>query len=235
MNRTLFNALYCLVASLAMAAMFVSLGYPFTHSFALGTMFLPGGFLLNYCLLLPEFNEKKINLLHIIYILLGVVICQEFLMLLCHWYFMTLDKELYINMSPLFANPIFLVFMLVLLAVGQYYLNRRMRQKNISVINKVTFTSNYKKITLEVCSILYVESRDTEVFIYTTDGKAYRSQRPISQWENILEGEFIRIHRSFLVNRLSVTSLENDYVYCGDMQLPISRKYKKAVHELWEK
>lgn len=145
MNRTLFNVLYCLAASFVMAVMFISLGYPFAHSLTLGTMFLPGGLLLNYCLQLPEFNGKKINVLHIIYILLGGVICQEFLMLLCHWYFMILDKALCINMSPLFANPVFLVFMLMALAVGQFYLNRRMQQRDKALINKVTFTSNYKK------------------------------------------------------------------------------------------
>lgn len=233
MNRTLFNVLYCLTASFVMAVMFISLGYPFAHSFALGTMFLPGGLLLNYCLQLPEFNREKVNVLHIIYILLGGVIFQEFLMLLCHWYFMILDKALCINMSPLFANPIFLVFMLMALAVGQFYLNRQMQQRDKAVINKITFTSNYKKITLETGNILYVESRDTEVYIYTVDGELYKSQRPISQWENILEDNFIRIHRAFLVNKTMISLSGNDCVCCAGKQLPVSRKYKKAVQALF--
>lgn len=88
-------------------------------------------------------------------------------------------------------------------------------------------------LTLETHNILYVESRDTEVYIYTVDGELYKSQRHISQWENILEDNFIRIHRAFLVNKTMISLSGNDSVCCAGKQLPVSRKYKKAVQALF--
>ena len=40
---------------------------------------------------------------------------------------------------------------------------------------------------------------------------------------------FIRIHRAYLVNRAAVTGVDVDLLYIGDIQLPISRKYKDTV------
>ena len=35
--------------------------------------------------------------------------------------------------------------------------------------------------------------------------------------------------RAFLVNRTAITRVDVDFLYLGDIQLPISRKYKDAV------
>jgi DNA-binding LytR/AlgR family response regulator len=40
---------------------------------------------------------------------------------------------------------------------------------------------------------------------------------------------FIRIHRSFLVNKKKVASFGHDYVKVQDKQLPVGRKYKKEA------
>ena len=34
---------------------------------------------------------------------------------------------------------------------------------------------------------------------------------------------------SYIVNREAITSIDKEYVYIGDSQLPISRKYYKVV------
>lgn len=53
--------------------------------------------------------------------------------------------------------------------------------------------------------------------------------RIISQWENLLGSDFLRIHRSYLIN-LSVSTLASlDTVNVGGVLLPVSRKYKDAV------
>lgn len=53
--------------------------------------------------------------------------------------------------------------------------------------------------------------------------------RIISQWENLLGSDFLRIHRSYLVI-LSVSTLASpDTVNTGGVPLPVSRKCKDAV------
>ena len=44
---------------------------------------------------------------------------------------------------------------------------------------------------------------------------------------------FLRIHRSYLVNKTAVTGVDVDLLYIGETQLPISRKYREEVTELF--
>ena len=93
----------------------------------------------------------------------------------------------------------------------------------------ITFTSDYRKVTLKIAEIAYIESRDTEVWIHAADERSFRNKTPITQWQNILENGFIRIHRSYLVNRTFITSYDNESVTVNEKKLPISRKNREEV------
>jgi DNA-binding LytR/AlgR family response regulator len=84
-------------------------------------------------------------------------------------------------------------------------------------------------VTLPLNEILYVESNDDATCIVASGGRRFKNYTPISQWEATLWPHFIRIHRSFLVNRSAVTRIDVDLLYIDDIQLPISRKYKDTV------
>ena len=77
--------------------------------------------------------------------------------------------------------------------------------------------------------ILYVESRDSEVWIAARDGQAYRNRNGITQWENLLGDGFLRIHRAFLVNVAASALTSSDTVEVAGKELPVSRKYKENV------
>jgi DNA-binding LytR/AlgR family response regulator len=84
-------------------------------------------------------------------------------------------------------------------------------------------------VTLLTEQILYVESNDAETWVHTLDGERYRNKTNISQWEQILEDDFLRTHRSFLVNINQVTKMETDSIQLGETSIPVSRKYKEVV------
>jgi DNA-binding LytR/AlgR family response regulator len=84
-------------------------------------------------------------------------------------------------------------------------------------------------VSLRPEEILYVESNDDATLVVTTDGRRFKNYTPISQWEALLGTGFLRIHRSYLVNKAAVTRVDVDLLYLGELQLPISRKYKDAV------
>ena len=88
-------------------------------------------------------------------------------------------------------------------------------------------------MTLSIEEILYVESNDDVTIVYATDGRCYRNITPISRWEAILNPHFLRIHRSYLVNKTAVTGVDVDLLYIGETQLPISRKYRDEVLGLY--
>ena len=86
-------------------------------------------------------------------------------------------------------------------------------------------------MTLLQADILYVESNDTEVWIHAADGQKYRNKTPISQWENMLGIDFVRIHRSFLVSRAQIINTQADTVTLKNQEtLPISKKYQNFAN-----
>ena len=84
-------------------------------------------------------------------------------------------------------------------------------------------------MTLPLAEIAYVESNDTEVRIVTLSGEAYRNRTGIGQWENLLGEDFLRIHRSYLINVNSASIVSPDLVSVCGTELPVSRKYKETV------
>ncbi|MBR0223589.1 MAG: LytTR family transcriptional regulator DNA-binding domain-containing protein, partial [Bacteroidales bacterium] len=53
-------------------------------------------------------------------------------------------------------------------------------------------------------------------------GQSYRNKTRIGQWENILGEDFVRIHRSYLVNRACISSVEADsLVAAGAAECPL--------------
>ena len=57
------------------------------------------------------------------------------------------------------------------------------------------------------------------------------SKEKISHMEKYLPEGFIRIHRSFIVNRSKISTFSREYVMVGGKELPISRSFKKEVLE----
>ncbi|WP_176214784.1 LytR/AlgR family response regulator transcription factor [Reichenbachiella faecimaris] len=78
--------------------------------------------------------------------------------------------------------------------------------------------------------IRYIESLSDYIKIHSLEAEApIVSKAKISHIEHELPKEFIRIHRSFLVNLNLITNFNSVQVTIGDEQLPISRSYKRQV------
>ena len=67
--------------------------------------------------------------------------------------------------------------------------------------------------------------------LYLRDGQSYRNKTGITQWENLLGEGFLRIHRSYLVNRALAEPDTPDTVRIGEISLPVSRKYRDRVQD----
>ena len=82
---------------------------------------------------------------------------------------------------------------------------------------------------MEFAAIVYVESNDTEVSLHTVDGTVYRTRTRISQWEQLLDDRFVRVHRSYIVNAEHVAGVTAQGVVIGGMQIEFSRKYRELA------
>ncbi len=154
-----------------------------------------------------------------------------FLLILTHMLFSYIkDEPIYQfsqDIAPILGNPVFLSIILTVFAYGEFRLEKLLGKTKKN--HPVSFISDYRKVTLNAEDILYIESRDSEVWIHTRDGKSYRNKTGISQWENLLDPDFIRIHRAFLVNGQDAVSTSPDTVTVAGTELPVSRKYKNSI------
>ncbi|MBR5963803.1 MAG: LytTR family transcriptional regulator [Bacteroidaceae bacterium] len=235
MRRLWMTIGYWTLSVLLIAIVVHSLGYSYGASLLIGTMFLPGALAAKFLLPKVKAADRKRYLLSLTCVV-GAILALEFLaIVLSHILIENIHDEFAYDLAlpVVLVNPIFVAAVITLLIVGDMYVTKYLSRRFPTEMQSVSFVSDRKKVTLLSRDISYVESRDTEVWIHTTAGDTYRNKTGISQWEAMLGDEFIRVHRSFLVNKSSITSCGADTLFVGSEEIPVSRKYRQAVHDLF--
>lgn len=232
MKKRIIIVAYWLAAIILTACILTSLDYDLGHAIIMSLSFLPAAMALSFFLPKVERTpDRKERVLGTIFIILGVMTMTFFfiyLLQLLFAYVIDRASDTRWDMPSMLWNPVFVAAILAILAYGHYLLVKWLDRKYPSE-RLVTFNSGYKKISLKKDDILFIESRDSEVWIHTRDGNQYRNRTGISQWEDALGDGFLRVHRAFLVNTADAVMTSPDVLTIGGQEIPISRKYKDSV------
>lgn len=81
--------------------------------------------------------------------------------------------------------------------------------------------------------IYYIEAREKKIFIRTKQ-EEYGFYDTIENMEKKLPENFLRCHRSYIVNMSKVTAVKLSQSLIeiqNELQVPLSRSYKKTVKE----
>ena len=230
MKRTLVIS-YWVLSIFLVAVILTSLGYRFMEAVFISTMFLPGALAAKYFFPKVDFRNRRTGVKDTLFIVLGILVAEVFLFLVTHFYILRYRENIadWMGLPEILTNPVFIALILTVLAAGSYFFERWLDRVRPSAPAPITFTSDRKPVTLPLEEILYVESNDATTTVVATGGRRFKNITPISQWEAILSPHFLRIHRSYLVNKAAITRVDGDLLYVDDIELPISRKYKDAV------
>ena len=232
MKKAIIIIAYWLAAIFLTAILLTSLEYDLGLAVLMSLSFLPAALALSFFLPKVERNKNgKRRILDTVYIILGVMMITFLLIYMWQMVFVMFfyhDEYFKWTLPEMLGNPVFVASVLAILAYGNYLLMKWL-DKKYPTDRPITFTSDYKKVSLKKDDILYVESRDSEVWIITRDGRQYRNKTGIGQWENLLSPGFLRVHRAFLVNISDATLTAPDVVTIGGREIPVSRKYKDSV------
>lgn len=87
---------------------------------------------------------------------------------------------------------------------------------------------NKKHIRILFEDMLYIESIKDYVRIHTVDNNITTKEK-ISEFEHKLPSNFLRTHRSYIVNVDKITAYTAQDVEIGDWEIPIGISYKKQV------
>ncbi|MCR5002938.1 MAG: LytTR family transcriptional regulator [Bacteroidales bacterium] len=235
MKKAAIIIAYWLAAIFLTATLLTSLNYDLGQAVLMSLSFLPAAMALSFFLPKAERTQnRRKRILDKICIILGVMLLTFLLIYIWQYIFIALiyqDKYSNWPIPAMLGNPVFVAAILAILAYGHYLLIKWLDNK-YPTEQIITFTSDYKKVSLMKKDILFIESRDSEVLVYVRDGQTYRNKTSISQWENLLGTEYLRIHRSFLVSIQDAKLTSADLVCIGQQSIPVSRKYRDTVKSI---
>lgn len=110
----------------------------------------------------------------------------------------------------------------------------RMLQSNNGRSKEIIFKSGHEHIRLNSADILYIKSDLDYTELHLRHTK-FLSGHTLNFWQQELESyNFIRIHRSYLINFSSVTKIAGGQVFIDDEHsFPIGRVFKEEVTSKW--
>lgn len=77
--------------------------------------------------------------------------------------------------------------------------------------------------------LVYVEGMREYVAFHLADGRRIVALDALRRLEETLPSQFLRIHKSFIINRKRVTALEGNQLRVADHLLPIGKSYREHV------
>lgn len=92
----------------------------------------------------------------------------------------------------------------------------------------VKMNDGFQRILMK--HILYVEAAGSYCTLHVHGMSSILVSAPLARVAEHLDGEyFIRVHRSYLVNKLHIESIAGNFLQVGNVSLPVSKFMKKKV------
>ena len=94
----------------------------------------------------------------------------------------------------------------------------------------------YHKVNID--DITIIEGADDYVQVYMKDKNKFLSRKTMRAMEGLLTpNKFVRVHRSYLIQISEIQSIDfqNQKLFIGDIEIPISRNRKKQLERLVNK
>ncbi len=92
--------------------------------------------------------------------------------------------------------------------------------------------SDKKMIKINLRDIIYIESLKDYVIIHLSDKRVVTKQKISFLEQKLMENNFIRIHRSFLVSASKIDAFTPSHIEINGQELPIGRSYKSEVGKI---
>lgn len=91
--------------------------------------------------------------------------------------------------------------------------------------------SDRKMIKLSLPDIHFIESLSDYLKIHTSEGLVVTRETMTGLEEKLSKSQFLRIHRSYLINVNHITAYTKETIDLKGTELPISRSYRETVHQ----
>lgn len=221
------NIIYWTLVVMLLSGVFTNTTTNYSSSLLLSVSILPGVIFAKFFLNDISFTDKWKGIYHLICLALIVLLIEYLSILFVDQYLV--NYVLNENADIIF-NPFFIWLISIAFLSLEKLLENKIKSGSERVESRfIEFTSERKKISVEIGTITYIESKDDEVWVRTLSDTSYRTKMNISNWEMALDSRFIRIHRSYLVNKAHISKICPTKLWICDKSLEISRKYRDKL------
>lgn len=247
-NNPYFHIIFWVVVTALLIVIFGDAWQGKIQAFFFISLFLPvimgTSYFFNYYLV-PEFLLKRKYFWFALYCYYTLVISLSFEMVVLIISFIYLANYKIANFG-ITSSDILLLAVVMYLAVflGSFLLMVQQlfdSKKELEKLNaekekqKTQFLeliSNRQKARIAYSDILYIESLSDYIKVHTTDKGEIVSKERISVLAEKLPGNFVRIHRSFVVNTDKLSRFNANEVELNGVILNIGRSYKQKVNSV---
>ncbi len=192
--------------------------------------------------LVPEFLLKKKFVWFALYFFYTLIISLYLQMLVLTFAFVYLANFSWNGMDPNSADTILLAFVMYsIVFVGSFLVMMQQlaeRQREIEYFKEekekmekpfLELVSNRQLVRIPYEDIIYIESLSDYIRVHSAKQGKITSKVKISTLDEKLPEQFLRIHRSFIVNTVKITRFNANEVDLNGTQLNIGRSYKQQV------
>jgi len=185
---------------------------------------------------------KKKYLRFALFSVYALVVSMYLEMIVIFLAYIILANYQYNNMIPVATNIFVLAVILYLIVLlnafillvrtyfsNQENLNRLKTEKDKLSKGYILVKADRRNARILFDEIEYIESLGDYVKIITSSGKKIITREKISRLQKRLPEDFLRIHRSFVVNRNKIKAYSKGQITMNDTVLPVSRTYKKEL------
>ncbi|MGE8555335.1 MAG: LytR/AlgR family response regulator transcription factor [Chryseobacterium jejuense] len=108
------------------------------------------------------------------------------------------------------------------------------KEINAGSESHIFVTSGNRHIKIIFDEIMYIESLKDYITIHLENGKSHHIKQNISVFEKLLNSEFIRIHRSFIIHTKKMTAYTKNEIEINSIEIPIGTSYKENWQDYLE-
>ena len=105
------------------------------------------------------------------------------------------------------------------------------RQKTSFIFLKSA--NKFEKVSIS--SILYLQAEGSYTRFITKEKEYTLTGNLNTISEKVNNSSFLRTHRSYVVNIDNISGVDNNYIFIGDKNIPISRSYREEVNRVLQK
>lgn len=119
-------------------------------------------------------------------------------------------------------------------ALNRFRITQQVVEEKMQVRNHIFLIHDRKSIKIKLNEIEYLEGLSNYVRIKLVNETlvVYYTMTKILE---ILDDRFLRIHRSFIINKNMITAFTKDHIEIKDKTIPIGKTYKDEFEKLYSK